>query len=451
MSAPRTVAFHTLGCKLNYSETSSIGRLFENAGYQEVEFENGADIYVINTCSVTDFADKTCRNIVRRALKHSSQAKIIVTGCYAQLKPTEIAQIPGVDLVLGASEKFKILDYVDMLEFKGLIEAGEHKQKVFVGDIKEARDFKNAFSIGDRTRSFLKVQDGCNYKCTFCTIPLARGASRSDTVENVLENVKKIADAGSKEIVLTGVNLGDFGNGTEVIEGLKPRKEALFFDLIKAIDSMETPISRFRISSIEPNLLTHEIIDFVGQSQRFVPHFHVPLQSGSNKILSLMRRRYQREVYESMVAQVRQQIPHCCIGVDVIVGFPGELDADFQETFDFLKNLDINYLHVFTYSERPNTPAADFAEKVPMNIRKERNERLRVLSEMKRNAFYSKHLGQIRPVLIEASELENGNMTGYTDNYIKISLPYNPLIINSIQNVRLLSFDNEGLILAELV
>jgi len=385
---PNTVAFYTLGCKLNYSETSSIGRLFEDAGYQEVDFRDGADIYVINTCSVTDFADKKCRNIVRRALKFSPDAKVVVVGCYAQLKPQEISEIPGVDLVLGAAEKFRILEYIDNVSKapdKGMVRAGE---------IREVKDFVNAFSFGDRTRSFLKVQDGCDYKCSFCTIPLARGKSRSDTVENVVANACKIAEMGVKEIVLTGVNIGDFGNGTEIIEGVKPKKEAMFIDLIRELDKVEG-ISRFRISSIEPNLCTDEIIEFVAQSERFVPHFHMPLQSGNNKQLKQMRRRYKRELYAERVAKIKSLMPHCCIGVDVIVGFPGETEEDFLETYRFINELDISYLHVFTYSERPNTPAAEMAEAVPMEERRRRNKMLNVLSEKKRRYFYEQHLSSI--------------------------------------------------------
>jgi len=351
MATPGTVAFHTLGCKLNYSETSAISRMFEQDGYAVVKFEEGANVYVINTCSVTDFADRKCRKTVRQALKHSPDAFVVVVGCYAQLKPKEIAEIPGVDLVLGAAEKFRILDFINDLSKapgKGLVQAG---------DVKEANSFVDAFSFGDRTRSFLKVQDGCDYKCSFCTIPLARGNSRSDQVESVVANAQKIAEMGVKEIVLTGVNIGDFGNGTEVIEGTKPRKEALFIDLIRELDEVEG-IERFRISSIEPNLCTDEIISFVATSKRFVPHFHMPLQSGNNKQLKMMRRRYKRELYAERVAHIKKLMPYCCIGVDVIVGFPGETKEDFLETYHFINELDISYLHVFTYSERPNTPAA---------------------------------------------------------------------------------------------
>jgi len=433
---PNTVAFYTLGCKLNYSETSSIGRLFEDAGYQEVDFRDGADIYVINTCSVTDFADKKCRNIVRRALKFSPDAKVVVVGCYAQLKPQEISEIPGVDLVLGAAEKFRILEYIDNVSKapdKGMVRAGE---------IREVKDFVNAFSFGDRTRSFLKVQDGCDYKCSFCTIPLARGKSRSDTVENVVANACKIAEMGVKEIVLTGVNIGDFGNGTEIIEGVKPKKEAMFIDLIRELDKVEG-ISRFRISSIEPNLCTDEIIEFVAQSERFVPHFHMPLQSGNNKQLKQMRRRYKRELYAERVAKIKSLMPHCCIGVDVIVGFPGETEEDFLETYRFINELDISYLHVFTYSERPNTPAAEMAEAVPMEERRRRNKMLNVLSEKKRRYFYEQHLGQTRPVLFEQHPDEN-LMSGFTDNYIKIEAPLDEALLNEMAEVDLLELNADG-------
>jgi threonylcarbamoyladenosine tRNA methylthiotransferase MtaB len=433
MATPRTVAFHTLGCKLNFSETSSIRRSFEDRGYTTVDFEIGADIYILNTCSVTDFADKKCRYEVRRALKYAPDAKIVVVGCYAQLKPQEIADIPGVDLVLGAAEKFNILNYIDS------ISGTSGKGLVIAGEVKEANSFVDAFSFGDRTRSFLKVQDGCDYKCTFCTIPQARGASRSDTVENVVSNAQKIADLGVKEIVLTGVNLGDFGNGTEVIEGNKPKKQALFIDLIKALDEVES-IERFRISSIEPNLLTEEIISFVAESKKFVPHFHIPLQSGNDKILKAMRRRYQRDLYKQRVEWIKAKMPHCCIGVDVIVGFPGESDEDFMDTYHFLNDLDISYLHVFTYSERANTPAMEMSEPVPMEIRRQRNEMLRILSQKKRMAFSNPFIGSVRPVLFEHSR-ESGKISGFTDNYIKVTLPEDVNMINQIANVKLGSFD----------
>ncbi len=443
MATPKTVAFHTLGCKLNYSETSAIARQFEGAGYNAVKFQDGANIYVINTCSVTDFADRKCRKIVRQALRHSPDAFVVVTGCYAQLKPQEISEIPGVDLVLGAAEKFKILNYVDDISKapgKGMVSAGE---------IKEANSFTDAFSFGDRTRSFLKVQDGCDYKCTFCTIPLARGKSRSDEVSSVVENARKIADLGVKEIVLTGVNIGDFGNGTSVIEGERPKKEAMFIDLIKELDKVEG-IDRFRISSIEPNLCTNEIIEFVAQSNRFVPHFHMPLQSGNNKQLRQMRRRYKRELYVERVAKIKELMPHCCIGVDVIVGFPGETNEDFLETYNFINELDITYLHVFTYSERPNTPANEMEAVVPVHIRRERNEMLRILSEKKKRHFYSQYAGQTRTALFEVSKNKD-LMSGFTDNYLKIELPYNPEMINELGTVQLGAINENGNFEAKLV
>ena len=415
MATPKTVSFHTLGCKLNFSETSSIRRQFEGNGYTAVNFEDGADIYVINTCSVTDFADKKCRYEVRRALKYSPDAKIVVIGCYAQLKPEEISNIEGVDLVLGAAEKFNILNYIDDISVapgKGMVKAGE---------VSDANTFIDSFSFGDRTRSFLKVQDGCDYKCTFCTIPQARGKSRSDTIENVVQNAKSIAKMGVKEIVLTGVNIGDFGNGTAVIEGVRPKKEAMFIDLIKALDEVEG-IERFRISSIEPNLCTDEIIEFVAGSRKFVPHFHMPLQSGSNKILGLMSRRYKRELYKSRVEKIKQVMPHCCIGVDVIVGFPGETENDFMDTYHFLNDLDVSYFHVFTYSERANTPANEMEGIVDMGERKQRNKMLRILSAKKKHAFYAEYLGERRTVLLEQSKT-NGILHGFTDNYIKVSIP----------------------------
>jgi threonylcarbamoyladenosine tRNA methylthiotransferase MtaB len=433
---PRTVAFHTLGCKLNFSETSTIARQFEERGFAPVEFDQSADIYVINTCSVTDFADKKCRHIVRKALRHSPNALIVVTGCYAQLKPKEIAEIPGVDLVLGAAEKFRILDYVDGLSKvsgKGIVKAGE---------IREANEFVNSFSFGDRTRSFLKVQDGCDYKCAFCTIPLARGKSRSDTVQNVLENAQKIADLGVKEIVLTGVNIGDFGNGTAVIEGEKPKKEALFIDLIKELDKI-SDIERFRISSIEPNLLTNEIIEFVATSARFMPHFHIPLQSGNDKQLRQMRRRYVRELYSDRVQTIKRLMPHCCIGVDVIVGFPDETKEDFLETYRFLVDLDVSYLHVFTYSERSNTLAAEMGNPVPMDERRRRNEMLTILSDKKKRFFYEQYLHTERPVLWESSE-KKGTMSGFTDNYIKIEAPYRADMVNIIAPVSLIGINLDG-------
>lgn len=436
MATPKTVSFYTLGCKLNYAETSSIGRMFEEAGYGEVGFHEGADICVINTCSVTDFADKKCRKTVRQALRNNPQALVIVIGCYAQLKPEEISSIPGVDLVLGAAEKFRILEYIDDLsktQNKGMVSAGE---------VSAAKDFVNAFSFGDRTRSFLKVQDGCNYKCTFCTIPKARGASRSDTVENVVANATKIAEMGVKEIVLTGVNIGDFGNGTEVIEGLRPKKDALFIDLIKELDQVKG-IERFRISSIEPNLCSDDVIEFVANSQRFAPHFHIPLQSGNDKQLKMMKRRYKRDLYAQRVERIRQLIPHCCIGVDVIVGFPGETEEDFLETYRFINELEVDYLHVFTYSERPNTPAFEMEGKVPMEERRKRNKMLTILSEKKKRAFYERHLGETRPVLFEVHKDKN-LVSGFTDNYVKIEMPYEEGLLNTVEKVELISITPEG-------
>lgn len=441
MATPKSVAFYTLGCKLNYSETSAIGRLFEDAGYLEVKFQDGADIYIINTCSVTEFADRKCRKIVRQALRHSPNAFVVIVGCYAQLKPKEIAEIPGVDMVLGAAEKFQILDYIDDLSKapgKGMVHAGE---------VKTANTFVNAFSFGDRTRSFLKVQDGCDYKCTFCTIPLARGKSRSNTVESIVENAQQIAEMGVKEIVLTGVNIGDFGNGTEVIEGVRPKKEALFIDLIKELDQVEG-IERLRISSIEPNLCTNEVVEFVANSERFVPHFHMPLQSGNNKQLREMRRRYKRELYAERVAQIKKLMPHACIGVDVIVGFPGETEEDFLETYRFINELDISYLHVFTYSERPNTPAFDRDDHIPLQERRRRNQMLNILSDKKRRYFYEQHLGETRTVLFETHRNKD-LMSGFTDNYIKVELPYDPALLNEMRPVKLSNITEEGVVAIE--
>ena len=437
-----TVSFYTLGCKLNYSETSAIGRQFTEAGYQEIPFPDGADIAVINTCSVTEFADRKCRNIVRRALKANPQAKVVVVGCYAQLKPEEIANIEGVDLVLGAAEKFRILDYIDG------IAGGSGKGMVRAGEVTEADRFISSFSFGDRTRSFLKVQDGCDYKCTFCTIPLARGKSRSATVEQIVADAEAIASKGVKEIVLTGVNIGDFGNGTQVIEGQRPRKEALFSDLAAALDQVEG-ITRFRISSIEPNLCTNELIDFVANSQRFAPHFHMPLQSGNNKQLAQMKRRYRRELYAERVAHIREVMPHACIGVDLIVGFPGETEEDFLETYRFVQELDVSYFHVFTYSERANTPAAEMEGAIPLAERKRRNKMLGGLSEKKLRAHYAKHLGEVRPVLLEKSK-EAGVLHGFTDNYVKVSFAAEDAWVNHLVELELSGFSEDGLVVAKL-
>ncbi|MBK7935740.1 MAG: tRNA (N(6)-L-threonylcarbamoyladenosine(37)-C(2))-methylthiotransferase MtaB [Lewinellaceae bacterium] len=436
MATPRTVAFHTLGCKLNYSETSALARLFESSGYLPVKFEEGADIYVLNTCSVTEQADKECKKIVRQALRRQPGAFVVVTGCYAQLKPREIADIPGVDLVLGAGEKFRILDYVDDLS------KAQGKGMVYAGEVRDVNTFNASFSFGDRTRSFLKVQDGCDYGCSFCTIPLARGASRSDTVESAVANARRVAGMGTREIVLTGVNLGDFGNGTEVIEGDRPKKEALFIDLIHELDRVEE-VARFRISSIEPNLLTDEVIRFVAQSRRFMPHFHVPLQSGNDKQLRDMRRRYRRDLYAGRVATIKHLMPHACIGCDVIVGFPGETEADFLETYRFIQGLDVSYLHVFTYSERANTPAAEMPGAVSPEERRRRNQALRGLSEMKRREFYRSHQGSVRPVLFEQHK-NAGLITGFTDNYIKIEAPAGAAGVNTIAPVLLKDLTPDG-------
>ncbi|HXS35383.1 MAG TPA: tRNA (N(6)-L-threonylcarbamoyladenosine(37)-C(2))-methylthiotransferase MtaB [Flavipsychrobacter sp.] len=415
----KTVAFHTLGCKLNYSETSTLSRMLEADGFVKKDFEEHADVYVINTCSVTENADKECRQIVRRIQRRSPEATVVITGCYAQLKPQEIAQIPGVDLVLGAAEKFNLSHHLSDFT-KG------DSAKICSCDIEDINDFHSSYSINDRTRTFLKVQDGCDYNCSFCTIPLARGHSRSDSIEGVLHNVKELATSGTKEIVLTGINLGDFGKG---IEGGKKNEES-FYKLIQELDNVQG-IERFRISSIEPNLLRDEIIQFVAQSQKFMPHFHIPLQSGSNKILGAMRRRYRRELYAERVAIIKKLMPHCCIGADVIVGFPSESDEDFKETFDFLHQLDISYLHVFTYSERANTLALDIAPVVPVHIRHERNKLLRNLSYQKMQYFAQQHNGQTRKVLFESVQ-KNGLMEGYTDNYIKVHTPYRGEWVNQL-------------------
>jgi threonylcarbamoyladenosine tRNA methylthiotransferase MtaB len=417
MDKMRSVAFHTLGCKLNFSETSTLARMLETEGFEKKQFEDIADVYVINTCSVTDNADKECRQIVRRIQRKAPESLVVITGCYAQLKPKEIAEIPGVDLVLGAAEKFNIAKHLSTLT-KG------DSTKICSCDIEDVTGFTSSFSANDRTRTFLKVQDGCDYNCSFCTIPMARGKSRSDSIQNVLINAKAIAAKGVKEIVLTGVNLGDFGKGPDgagVTIGINQREES-FYELIQELDKIEG-IERYRISSIEPNLLTPEIIEFVANSKKFMPHFHIPLQSGSNDILKLMRRRYKRELYAERVAMIKQFMPHCAIGVDVIVGFPGETNEHFKETFDFLHSLDVSYLHVFTYSERANTHALDIQPVVPINIRNERNKTLRNLSFMKLQYFTQQFIGQSRKVLFEAFD-KNGMMEGYTDNYLRITTPY---------------------------
>ena len=423
MAESRTVAFHTLGCKLNFSETSSISRMLEQEGFEKKEFDERADVYVINTCSVTDNADKECRQLVRRIQRKTPESLVVITGCYAQLKPKEIAEIPGVDLVLGAAEKFNIAQHIKEL-VKG------DSAKICSCDIDEVSDFHSSYSVNDRTRTFLKVQDGCDYNCSFCTIPMARGKSRSDSIENVVKNVKHLAEHGVKEIVLTGVNLGDFGPPTPARGALETSKKEDFYNLVQALENVEG-IQRYRISSIEPNLLTNEIMEFVANSDKFMPHFHIPLQSGSNKILGMMRRRYKKELYGERVALIKTLMPHCCVGVDVIVGFPGETDDDFKETFDFLHSLDISYLHVFTYSERDNTHALTLKPVVPINIRNERNKTLRNLSYMKMQFFTEQHAGQTRKVLFEG-HANKGMMEGYTDNYIKITTPYRKEWVNEI-------------------
>jgi threonylcarbamoyladenosine tRNA methylthiotransferase MtaB len=415
----RSVAFHTLGCKLNFSETSSISRLLENEGFEKRAFEDLADVYVINTCSVTENADKECRQLVRRIQKKSPESFVVITGCYAQLKPKEIAAIPGVDLVLGAAEKFNIAKHIGEL-------AKGDAAKICSCEIEEVSGFHASYSQNDRTRTFLKVQDGCDYNCSFCTIPMARGKSRSDEIKNVVTHAEKLAADGVKEIVLTGVNLGDFGKGAD--GNLKHDEN--FFDLVKALEQVKG-IERYRISSIEPNLLTNEIISFVANSDKFMPHFHIPLQSGSNEILSLMRRRYKKELYAERVQLIKKLMPHCAIGVDVIVGFPGETDLHFAETFDFLHSLDISYLHVFTYSERDHTKALEITPIVPISIRNERNKTLRNLSYMKLQFFTQQHSGEIRKVLFESFE-KNGMMEGYTDNYLRVSTPYRKEWANQI-------------------
>ncbi len=434
----KKVAFYTLGCKLNFSETSTIARSFQEEGFQKVEFNEYADIYVINTCSVTENADKRFKTIVKQAQKANEEAFIIGVGCYAQLKPEELAAVDGVDLVLGATEKFKITDYLHDLSKNDF---GE----VHSCEIQEADFYVGSYSIGDRTRAFLKVQDGCDYKCTYCTIPLARGISRSDKLENVLKNAAEISEQGIKEIVLTGVNIGDYGKG----EFGNKKHEHTFLDLVKALDEVKG-IERLRISSIEPNLLKNETIDFVSDSSTFVPHFHIPLQSGSNDILKLMRRRYLRELYVDRVAQIKRVMPHACIGVDVIVGFPGETDEHFLETYTFLTELDISYLHVFTYSERDNTPAAEMDGVVSNKVRKKRSKMLRGLSAKKRRAFYESQLGTTHTVLFEGENKE-GYIHGFTENYVKVKAPWNPELVNTLHQIQLTEIDEDGMVRFEYV
>ncbi|MGD1842182.1 MAG: tRNA (N(6)-L-threonylcarbamoyladenosine(37)-C(2))-methylthiotransferase MtaB [Thermonemataceae bacterium] len=426
----KKVAFYTLGCKLNFSETSSIGRMFEARGFQKVAFTAQPDIFIINTCSVTENADKKCKKIVREARKISPDAFVAIIGCYAQLKPKEIAEIEGVDAVLGAAEKFQLIDLLGTFERKPA-------PQVFASEVKEVRHhFVEAHSFGDRTRTFLKVQDGCNYNCSFCTIPLARGKSRSTTIEKLVQQAQQIAQTEVKEVVLTGVNIGDFG----IIEGKRQEK---FIDLVKALDAVEG-IDRFRISSIEPNLLTNEIIAFVAQSKQFVPHFHIPLQSGSNKILRAMRRRYVRELYEERVQTIKAKMPHACIGVDVIVGFPGETEADFLDTYHFLNALDISYLHVFSYSERANTAAVALEGAIPKHIRSERSKQLHNLSDKKRRQFYEMNVGRTGTVLFE-KDIAEGLMEGFTENYVRVVAKYDPLLINTLKKVRMAAINTNGL------
>jgi threonylcarbamoyladenosine tRNA methylthiotransferase MtaB len=427
----KKVAFYTLGCKLNFAETSTISRSFQAQGFEKVDFEEKADIYVINTCSVTDNADKRFKTIVRSALLQNENAFIIAVGCYAQLKPEELASVDGVDLVLGATEKFKVTDYLNDLSKNSI---GE----VHSCEIQEVNIFEGSYSIGDRTRAFLKVQDGCDYKCTYCTIPLARGISRSDSLGNVLINAGEIAEKGIKEIVLTGVNIGDYGKG----EFGNKKHEHTFLDLIKALDEV-SGIARFRISSIEPNLLKNETIDFVATSKKFVPHFHIPLQSGSDTLLKLMKRRYARDIYTNRVEHIKRMMPDACIGVDVIVGFPGETDEHFLETYHYLNELPISYLHVFTYSERPNTEAIGLPDAVPMKIRNKRSKMLRGLSVKKRRAFYESQIGKELTVLLEG-ENKNGLMYGFTENYVKVQTVYDPLLVNTTHRVILNGIDENG-------
>lgn len=429
----KKVAFYTLGCKLNFSETSTIARDFTEKGYDRVEFEDEADIYVINTCSVTENADKQFKQIVKKALRKNHKAFVAAIGCYAQLKPEELADVNGVDLVLGATEKFKITDYINDLSKNDM---GE----IHSCEIEEADFYVGSYSIGDRTRAFLKVQDGCDYKCTYCTIPLARGISRSDTMENVLKNAQEISEKGIKEIVLTGVNVGDYGKG----EFGNKKHEHTFLDLVQALDTVPG-IERLRISSIEPNLLKNETIDFVSKSNCFVPHFHIPLQSGSNEILKKMKRRYLRELYAERVAKIREVMPNACIGVDVIVGFPGETDELFLETYNFLNDLDISYLHVFTYSERDNTEAVLMDGVVPGNVRSKRSKMLRGLSVKKRRAFYESQLGTNRTVLFEGENKE-GYIHGFTENYVKVKTPWNPELVNTLHDITLTNIDDDGIV-----
>ncbi|MDN5577976.1 MAG: tRNA (N(6)-L-threonylcarbamoyladenosine(37)-C(2))-methylthiotransferase MtaB [Chryseobacterium sp.] len=429
---PKTAAFHTLGCKLNFAETSTIARQLTDAGYEKVSFEDKANVYVINTCSVTENADRECKLHVKRAMKANPEGLVVIVGCYAQLKPEEISAIEGVDLVLGAKEKFNILSYLDDLQ------KSENQGLIHSCEISETDFFIGSYSIGDRTRAFLKVQDGCDYKCTYCTIPLARGISRSDTIENVVKNAKEIAERDIKEIVLTGVNIGDYGKG----EFGNKKHEHTFLDLISELDQVEG-IERIRISSIEPNLLKDESIELVSKSRSFVPHFHIPLQSGSDDLLKKMKRRYLTSLYQNRVSKIREVMPDASIGVDVIVGFPGETEEKFMETYHFLNELPISYLHVFTYSERENTEAAEMEGVVPIPERKKRNKMLRILSEKKKMAFYQTQLGKTLPVLWE-HENKNGLMFGFTENYVRVQKPFDENSINQIEVLKLNKIENDG-------
>ena len=433
MNQYKKVAFYTLGCKLNFSETSTIGRAFEAAGCAKVKFDDTPDIFVINTCSVTENADKKCRQLVKKALKINPNGFVAIIGCFAQLKPKQIAEIPGVDIVLGANEKFNIVEHIESLE-------KNEETIIYNENIKKTKEFIPAFSMGDRTRSFLKIQDGCDYFCTFCTIPLARGKSRNASIETTIGEAKKIAATEVKEVVLTGVNIGDFGQGDD----------ENFFELTKALDTVDG-IDRFRISSIEPNLLSDEIIEFcLNKAQRFVPHFHIPLQSGSDKLLKAMRRKYERSVFENRVKAIKQFAPNACIGADVIVGFPGETDEDFLETVQFINQLDVSYLHVFTYSERANTTAIKLGDPVPMNVRKERSKQLHILSDKKKRAFYESNIGKIGTVLFENEE-NGGVMHGFTENYVKVKTNYDAKLANTFQNVQLTEIDRDGVMKVELL
>jgi threonylcarbamoyladenosine tRNA methylthiotransferase MtaB len=443
MNVTKKVAFYTLGCKLNFSETSTIARDFTDEGFERVDFTEKADIYVINTCSVTENADKRFKTIVKQTQKINPEAFVAAVGCYAQLKPQELADVTGVDLVLGATEKFKIMGYINDLLSRP--ERSQGVGEIHSCDIEDADFYVGSYSIGDRTRAFLKVQDGCDYKCTYCTIPLARGISRSDTLENVLFNAEEISKQNIKEIVLTGVNIGDYGKG----EFGNKEHEHTFLELVKALDDVPG-IERLRISSIEPNLLKNETIEFVSKSRTFVPHFHIPLQSGSNTILKLMRRRYMRELYTERVLKIREVLPDACIGVDVIVGFPGETDEHFLETYHFLNEMDISYLHVFSYSERDNTPAATMDGIVPLKVRNKRSKMLRGLSVKKRRAFYESQLGSTRTVLFE-SENKLGYIHGFTENYVKVKTPWNPELVNTLHAIELTEIDEDGLVRFEFV